>query len=312
MKKLVSIIIPYYNRADYFVRTLQSVAQQVYRPIEVILVDNASVDTSPQIAKNFQKQHQGDNLFKVILLSTDKQGAAAARNRGLREAHGDYIYFFDSDDEMSITFTSEAIATAELENFDVVFAITRIIMENGDHIVRKYLYSYNPCDQILTGMLSTQAMFFRTDFIRSIGGWAENLFYWNDWELGIRVLLAHPKMIWLKKRKYHYIFQHADSITGLFLSDSFSKIMDAFQQAEKDIYQAPNNIKKVSFRALRMRENIIAGHLYHEGHPEQAKKCLLHATNIPATPWIRIVAHFLYFFTRCGGRGAWRIAHFFC
>src|SRR5574344_2130668 len=112
MKKLVSIIIPYYNRADYFVRTLQSVVQQTYRPLEILLVDNASTDASPKIAQTFQEKYQEEDL-RVILLLRDKQGAAAARNKGLHEAHGDYIYFFDSDDEMSASFISDAIILAE-------------------------------------------------------------------------------------------------------------------------------------------------------------------------------------------------------
>lgn len=311
MRKVVSIIVPYYNRADYFTRTLQSIVQQTYRPLEVILVDNASMDASAQIAKKFQEQNQGDD-FKVILLSCDKRGAAAARNKGLFEAHGDYAYFFDSDDEMSVTFISEAIAIAESGHFDVVFAVTKMVLTDGRQIARKYVYSGNPRDQILTGMLSTQTMFFRTDFVRDIGGWAENLLYWNDWELGIRVLLAGPKMVWLRKRVYHSIFQHPDSITGICFSLSFLKIMDAFRQAEIDVSKASGKIKKESYSALRMRENIIAARLFREGHPEQSRNCLQHAANIPVSMSSCFVARFLYLFTRFGGRGGWRIARFFC
>lgn len=311
MKKAVSIIIPYYNRADYFARTLQSIVQQTYRPLEILLVDNVSTDSSVEIAKKFREQYQEED-FNVRLLTCDKRGAAAARNKGLYEAHGDYTYFFDSDDEMSDTFISEAIATAESGHFDVVFAVTKMIMADGRQIVRKYVYSKNLHDQILTGMLSTQTMFFRTDFVKHIGGWAENLLYWNDWELGIRVLSACPKTVWLKKHIYHSIFQHAESITGLSFSDSFLKIMDAFRQAEIDISKAPLKEKKGSFKALRMRENIIAAHLFREGHPEQSRKCLQQAENISVSISIRFLAHFLYLFTRLGGRGGWRIAHFFC
>lgn len=311
MRKAVSIIIPYYNRADYFARTLQSIVQQTYRPLEILLVDNLSTDSSVEIAKNFREQYQRED-FNIKLLSCDKRGAPAARNKGLFEAHGDYAYFFDSDDEMSDTFISEAITTAESSGVDVVFAVTKMIMSDGRQIVRKYVYSKKLRDQILTGMLSTQAMFFRTDFVKHIGGWAENLLYWNDWELGIRVLSADPKMVWLKKHIYHSIFQHAESITGVSFSDSFLKIMDAFRQAEIDISKAPLKVKKESSRALRMRESIIAAHLFREGSPEQSRKCLQQAENISVTLLIRFVARFLYLFTRFGGRGGWRIARFFC
>jgi glycosyltransferase involved in cell wall biosynthesis len=311
MKKLVSIIIPYYNRADYFVRTLQSVVQQTYRPLEILLVDNASTDASPKIAQTFQEKHQEENL-RVILLSRDKQGAAAARNKGLQEAHGDYIYFFDSDDEMSASFISDAITLAETANYDVVAAVTRMVNQKNQHIARKYVYTKNPCDQILTGMLSTQAMFFNSNFIRHIGGWSENLLFWNDWELGIRVLLASPKMIWMKKRMYHYIYQHPESITGNSLSESFPKIIDAFKQAEKDISLAAPKSKKKCFRALLLREHIIAGHLYREGHPQQARECLQIAQQIPACTIVRIAAYLLCFLTHHGMRGAWRLARILC
>ena len=100
--KRVSIIIPYYNRERLLERTLRSVKRQTYRPVEIILVDNASTDHSAAVARRFKEE--AEDGMTVHLLRENTPGAAAARNCGLRAAQGEYVYFFDSDDELSEDF----------------------------------------------------------------------------------------------------------------------------------------------------------------------------------------------------------------
>lgn len=87
---LVSVIIPNYNNAKYLAAAIDSVLQQDYPNIEVILVDDGSTDNSLEILENYKD--------KIILVQQENQGAAAARNTGLRKASGDFIAFHDSDD----------------------------------------------------------------------------------------------------------------------------------------------------------------------------------------------------------------------
>lgn len=86
---LVSVIIPVYNGARYLRAALESVFAQTYRPFEVIVVDDGSIDDSGAIAQSFSD---------VRYIRQENQGVAAARNHGIEAARGEFFAFLDQDD----------------------------------------------------------------------------------------------------------------------------------------------------------------------------------------------------------------------
>lgn len=93
----VSIIIPIYNVAPYVKACLQSVFNQTYQDIEVLLVNDCGTDNSMDIVTNLIKGYDGKFDIKVLHHPQNK-GLSAARNTGIKAASGEYIYFLDSDD----------------------------------------------------------------------------------------------------------------------------------------------------------------------------------------------------------------------
>ncbi|SEK45556.1 Glycosyl transferase family 2 [Pseudobutyrivibrio ruminis] len=91
-KKLVSVIVPVYNAEKYIDRCINSILNQSYKSIELVLVDDGSQDKSMSICKKYECY---DN---VVIITQANAGAAAARNKGLEVAKGDYVIFVDSDD----------------------------------------------------------------------------------------------------------------------------------------------------------------------------------------------------------------------
>ncbi len=91
--ELVSVIIPTYNRAHLIGRAIQSVLNQTYKNMEIIIADDGSTDNTEEIVKSFQ-----DKRIKYIKYPENK-GGCAARNIGIRSSRGKYISFLDSDDE---------------------------------------------------------------------------------------------------------------------------------------------------------------------------------------------------------------------
>ena len=86
----VSIIIPTFNRRDYITIALDSVLAQTYKDYEIIIIDDGSSDDTKEVLKPYQD--------KIHYFYHDNKGIPATRNRGVREAHGDYIALLDSDD----------------------------------------------------------------------------------------------------------------------------------------------------------------------------------------------------------------------
>lgn len=89
---LVSVIIPTYKRASIIPRTIQSVLDQTYKNLEILIVDDASPDNTEDVVQSL-----GDSRIRYIRHSTN-QGASIARNTGVEAAIGDYVAFLDSDD----------------------------------------------------------------------------------------------------------------------------------------------------------------------------------------------------------------------
>jgi glycosyltransferase involved in cell wall biosynthesis len=93
---LVSIIVPVYNTEKYLKESLESLANQTLKDIEIICIDDGSTDRSPEILR---EQAEKDGRFTVIIQPNSGQGAA--RNRGIEISTGEYIGFVDSDDLVS-------------------------------------------------------------------------------------------------------------------------------------------------------------------------------------------------------------------
>ena len=267
---LFTIVIPYFNRAQFLPATLNSLRQLTYRPLQVFLVDNHSTDTSPALCRQFAEQHSAPD-FDIHLLEEKKPGAAAARNAGLAQVETPYVYFFDSDDLLSPTLFDDvaAILSAQpdSEEVDIVTLTSRMTFPNGQSVIRRPRPSASAVQQVLTGMLSTQSIVWRTAFLREIGGWNESVLVWNDWELGLRALLATPRMRILPQEGYHQILQHAQSITGETFSSRLTQILHSINQAERAAQSYPTVLTALDGRRL-----LLAGHIHHAGNSQEAAR----------------------------------------
>lgn len=110
----VSIVIPVYNSEKFLKRCLDSVKNQTYRNIEVIIINDGSIDNSLKICEEYLI----DNRFKVI--SQSNQGVSQTRNYGLKEATGEYIMYLDSDDWLDINLLEKCINNMMNSKVDLV------------------------------------------------------------------------------------------------------------------------------------------------------------------------------------------------
>lgn len=124
VKAKVSIIIPVYNVAAYIGNCLRSVYEQTYPQIEVVLVDDVTPDDSMEQAAPWIQKLQERYVVKILTHPVNK-GLSAARNTGIKASTGDWVYFLDSDDE--ITPDCIALMVAEVEKHpDVDFVIGNV------------------------------------------------------------------------------------------------------------------------------------------------------------------------------------------
>lgn len=111
----ISIIIPVYNVEKYLKRCLESVVNQTYKNLEIILVNDGSTDSSLEICNDY-----ADKDPRVLVINQDNKGLSGARNSGLEIAKGDYIGFVDSDDWIETNMFSTMIKVLKDKKVDVV------------------------------------------------------------------------------------------------------------------------------------------------------------------------------------------------
>lgn len=128
--KKVSVIIPFYNEYDYLENTIMSVLLQSYKNIEILVVDDSGVHGVRQALNKIKK----DRRIRLLDYGVNR-GVSAARNFGLDNATGDWIYFLDADDFISSGFIERCVRAAEFANLPVA-GITRHMNIPDKHIAR--------------------------------------------------------------------------------------------------------------------------------------------------------------------------------
>lgn len=126
---LLSVIIPVFNVEDYLREALDSVLNQSYKNVEFIVINDGSTDSSGKILQEYQAKDDRIRVFEQ-----ENAGLSATRNRGLKEAKGELIYFFDSDDVLIDGTFEKVIRRMIKTNSQLIFFGLSLINKQGDPI----------------------------------------------------------------------------------------------------------------------------------------------------------------------------------
>ncbi len=193
MQGLISVIIPTYNRKDLILRSVNSVLEQTYKEIEVIVVDDASDDGTIEIFKNHEDP-------RVHFYHYDKNmGACYARNYGVNKAKGEYIAFQDSDDIWDPKKLEKQLSYLLKSDADLVFCgLIRKMDEKKFYVP---LDDFNENGDIIEQLLirnsiSTQTMLMKNKIFEEVH-FDESLARYQDWDFSLQVALAGYKIAYL-------------------------------------------------------------------------------------------------------------------
>lgn len=123
---LISIIVPIYNGEKYLKKCLNSILRQTYKNIEVILINDGSIDKSNQICKEYIKLDD-----RIIYIEQKNKGVSGARNKGIEVANGDFVLFVDVDDYMQPNMIEELYNKAKKYNSDIVISNYHIVEKSN-------------------------------------------------------------------------------------------------------------------------------------------------------------------------------------
>lgn len=299
---LLTVVVPVYNRAEIVGASLDSIAAQDVRPLRLIVVDNNSTDGSLEVVRRWAGQHSGEGLT-VDILGEKRPGAAAARNRGLREVETPYMMFFDSDDIMLPGHCSRVMEaflgeeTPDLVGWDCSLYADGKYMKNlvfdgaGSHFAN-----------VLFGSMSTQRYAARTSVFRRAGEWNETCRGWDDVELGERILPLSPNILKLTGAPTVRVNAMAESISGIgFLSGrgKWEHALDLMERTAGD--------STALRRIVNLRRAILAGDYLLEGGKVESEALMEIVLSKERSYFYRMLYRFTRRYRGAGMRGAARL-----
>ncbi|MFZ2633566.1 MAG: glycosyltransferase family A protein [Desulfosalsimonadaceae bacterium] len=196
---VVSVIMPTYNRGDVIEKSLDSVLEQSYRPIELIVVDDGSADNTKPVIINWKKRHTEDGKFSIHYHYQRNAGPSAARNMGLMESHGEYIQFLDSDDVLHPQRFEKLVATFQDSECDFIQTGFDGFCAGCGEVIEQH-YGNPSEDQLILALrgrlwANTLRSAFRRSLAVATGPWNERMTCFEDYEYVVRALVQSRKSI---------------------------------------------------------------------------------------------------------------------
>lgn len=249
-QKLVSIVVPIYNTERYLDRCIDSIVNQTYRNLEILLIDDGSPDRCPQMCDEWAKKDS-----RIYVIHKHNEGLAMARNTGIDHATGDYICFFDSDDYVDSHTIERAVGNAETYHSDIVcYGMYRVNSQG------KVTASFVPCpdkyfyekdsirNEFLIGLtgsdrktgknwnisMSACSKLFSLDMIRK-AGWnfvSEKEIISEDF-YSLLEFYSYAERISVIPEALYYYCENSMSTTHLYRPDRFEKVCHFYREVVK-------------------------------------------------------------------------------
>jgi glycosyltransferase involved in cell wall biosynthesis len=226
MEPKISVIIPVYNSEKYLERCLNSVINQIYKNLEIIIVNDGSIDSSLCICQKY-----AENDSRIIVIDKANEGVSMARNAGLNVATGEYIGFVDSDDDIAPTMYERLYTNIIKYNADVSvcgFAFCyknsqvtntiknsqKVLIHNREDAIKNTLtgtyYSGQLCNKLF------KAHLFRTERLD------KKIKVFEDLQIFISILMRTTKLVFDSTPLYNYYMRANSAYNSSFNAGQLS------------------------------------------------------------------------------------------
>lgn len=192
----VSAVIPTYNRMDVICDAIDSILNQTYPHIEILVVDDGSTDQTLEILQKYEE--------KIVVIHQENRGCSSARNQGIRAASGNYIAFLDSDDKWLPEKIEKQMKLLSQAGKNVSCCWCNLLIESDGTILNrlsidklrpKYAQGLwlNPLEILATRfVLFNQAILIRKEALDRVGYFDESLWVMEDYDLAVKLAMQGP------------------------------------------------------------------------------------------------------------------------
>ncbi|WP_293128815.1 glycosyltransferase [Microcoleus sp. bin38.metabat.b11b12b14.051] len=261
----VSVIIPAYNGSRYIVQAVESALGQTFTDCEIIVVDDGSTDSTHQVLQPY--------LDKIRYIHQENRGVAAARNRGIQEAKGEFIAFLDQDDFFFPDKLAAQIALFRQQpSLGIVNSGWRIVNQQGEIISNIKPWEYFPKLDLETWVVQMpvlpSAMMFARQWLEIAGGFNSEFDSVDDSDLMLRLAVLGCEAAWLPQITVSYR-QHDQNVSikkALKQANLFIALKQQFF-AKPDL---PQHIRELEKPAFYEALTWMAWQLYYSNYPVEA------------------------------------------
>ena len=220
---MISVIVPVYNMEDKLERCLDSLVNQTYKNIEIIVINDGSKDNSINVINKYKKKYKN-----IVVIDRENKGISVTRNEGIKIAKGDYIAFVDSDDYVELDMYEKLYKKITKDKSDIVVCNYKMF---NDNLEFTNLDISNKCN--ITNLYDNPKMVYNMDYAPWNKLFKKNLWddieypvgiKYEDLEAVLKVFLKTNKVSYLNEYLYNYYI----NINGetLVIND---KIFDIFK-----------------------------------------------------------------------------------
>ena len=206
----ISVIIPTYNRKKYIKRAINSVLSQSYKPFEVIVVDDGSIDGTCELIKNSYPGSQ------ILIEKQVNNGVSSARNKGIKLANGHWIAFLDSDDEWLENKLELQVREIEKSKSFLICHTNEIWIRNGVRVnqMKKHQkyggHIFEKCLDMCR--ISPSSVMINKRIFDEIGLFDEGLRICEDYDLWLRITSKYP-VLYLDSMLINKFGGHTDQLS---------------------------------------------------------------------------------------------------
>lgn len=253
MDQLVTIIVPMYNVSEYLCKCLKSINNQVYKNLEIILINDGSTDQTLKIAKAFKWNYSDVKIFDI-----PNKGVSNARNYGLKKMKKEgFVLFVDPDDYIDENYVCNLVKAAT--EFPDSIAVCNYVREtlNGKMEVRsdvnvfenkdKYIAVLN--EKLLGGYIWNK-LYQKKIILENSIFFEEDIFICEDLLFNIRYLKYIKDFVCVDKCIYHYIIRKNSSVNELFDKQKLESQLTAYAMVYNIIPSEYENAKKLAYMIL--------------------------------------------------------------
>lgn len=241
--RLVSIIVPIYNVEKYFTKCLESLINQTYQNIEIILVDDGSTDNSKAICDNYAQKDK-----RIIVIHKMNEGVAQARIDGFNRSSGELVTFIDSDDYVDLSYIEKLVTPFDQYEIDLSICDYYIVSKGSvSHINRtvqgllvgeqidkmiatQYLYDNNNKCAGLPLYLWTKMI--KREFVLDALEYAKGMWMCEDQVVSFHILKRIKSMYVFLEPLYYYV-KHDGQATSIYKPSLWTNQFECWERYKK-------------------------------------------------------------------------------